>query len=196
MKNISILINVVLLVLVGILFWLHFSSQKPNDIKKPAMQTGNNTPSFKVAYFIMDSLDGGYEKVKDARKESALREENLNNDMDALGKKLKQQAADFDTRFKAGKITQAEFEAQLRQMDNTYTLQRRDGEQKLMEANTKKMGEIKKEVEDFLKEYNVNKGYTYIFAYDATSPFYYCDSTYDITREVLDGLNQRYKKKP
>jgi outer membrane protein len=55
---------------------------------------------------------------------------------------------------------------------------------------------IRKKIEDFLKDYNTKqKSYSFIFAYDPSSFIYYKDTLYNITPDLLDGLNAMYKKK-
>jgi outer membrane protein len=53
---------------------------------------------------------------------------------------------------------------------------------------------IKKKIEDFLKEYNKAKYYSYILVYDPGF-IYYKDETYNITADVIKGLNEEYRKK-
>ncbi|HUN04840.1 MAG TPA: OmpH family outer membrane protein, partial [Niabella sp.] len=51
---------------------------------------------------------------------------------------------------------------------------------------------LKKKIEDFLKEFNADNTYSFIFAYEP-GLFYYKDTAYDITNEVLKGLNEKQK---
>ena len=67
-------------------------------------------------------------------------------------------------------------------------------DQEYQDFYMRKMKEVKTRIEDYLKEYNAKKGYTYIFAYEP-GLFYYRDTTYNITGDVLKGLNEQYKKK-
>jgi outer membrane protein len=57
------------------------------------------------------------------------------------------------------------------------------------------MQKVNKTIEDYLKEFNKDKGYTYILGYQEGT-IYYKDTSFDITGSVLKGLNERYKKKP
>ena len=54
------------------------------------------------------------------------------------------------------------------------------------------MKEIKQKIEDFVKDYNVSKNYSYIVA-EEPGLFYYKDSVYNITADVIRGLNDKYK---
>ena len=65
----------------------------------------------------------------------------------------------------------------------------------MAKQNGEIMTDIKTRIENYLKEYNKQKTYSFIFAYDPTSIIYYKDSVYNITNDVVDGLNAGYKKK-
>ena len=54
--------------------------------------------------------------------------------------------------------------------------------------------DIKLKIETFLKEYNRDNRFAYILAY-MPELIYYRDSTNDITKDLLKGLNDSYKKK-
>jgi outer membrane protein len=56
----------------------------------------------------------------------------------------------------------------------------------------RRMKDVKTKIEDFLKEYNKEKNYSYIVSYEQ-GLFYYKDSVYNITADVIKGLNGIYK---
>ena len=58
----------------------------------------------------------------------------------------------------------------------------------------KRLQDVKRKVEDYLKEYNKDKGYSYVLT---SSPdlIYLKDSVYNITSDLIKGLNNQYKKK-
>ena len=61
------------------------------------------------------------------------------------------------------------------------------------DESLKKMQQIKMKIEDFLKLYNKDKNYAYILS-SSSNIIYYKDSTYNITTELISGLNEAYKK--
>ena len=68
-------------------------------------------------------------------------------------------------------------------------------DQEYSNFTVEKMRDIKTTIRDFLKEYNRNKNYSYIFSYgEADGLFYYKDSAYNITADVIKGLNARHKE--
>ena len=58
----------------------------------------------------------------------------------------------------------------------------------------RRQNEIKSKIETFLKEYNRTKDYSYSVSYEQAL-FYYKDTAYNITADVVKGLNERYKTK-
>ncbi|MDQ3278599.1 MAG: OmpH family outer membrane protein, partial [Bacteroidota bacterium] len=66
--------------------------------------------------------------------------------------------------------------------------------QKYQDLYMRKMQDVKAKVEEYLKEYNKDKGYSYILAYEPGFIFYR-DSALNITADLIAGLNQKYKKK-
>jgi outer membrane protein len=57
------------------------------------------------------------------------------------------------------------------------------------------MEELRNKMNDFLEEYNKKAKYSFIFSYSAgMNVLFYKDSAYNITAEVVEGLNQSYKK--
>ena len=94
-------------------------------------------------------------------------------------------------------MTQAQSEAasqELKNMDDQMKARKQNLDQEYSEFTVKKMKDIKGRIEDFLKEYNKNKQYSYIVSYEQ-GLFYYKDSVYNITQDVIKGLNESYTKK-
>ena len=68
MKNILLVINIILLGLVGYLYFLHFQNKKGNvtqEVKSAA--PGNLTEKSRVAYIDLDSLQNNYTYYKKSR---------------------------------------------------------------------------------------------------------------------------------
>ena len=54
--------------------------------------------------------------------------------------------------------------------------------------------DVHKKISEYLKEYNKNKGFNYIITSEE-SLIYYKDTVYNITKDVIAGLNADYKAK-
>lgn len=199
MKNASLVLNLVLLVAVAVLFYLHFSSVKKADAVPPATATNTSGAvhkgDFRIAYFEMDSIQNSFGAVKDVRAELSKEETRLSNELAQLQKSYNDKFTQYQSQAKT--MSSVESEAANRdimQMQQKFAAAKQQMEQRLQDLSVRKTQEIKSKVEDFLKEYNKDKGYAYIFAHEPAFMFYR-DSTYDITADVVKGLNEKYKKK-
>ncbi len=195
MKSPLLALNIILLILVGVLFYLHFSSSKKTEIKSAATTDANTAGPFKIAYFEMDSIENNYEYLKDVRNELKGKEQGLTSQLNQLKNKYMnkvnkfQQEAQTMTQERQGAIQQDLLQEQ-KMIQNKEQAMGHD----LQDASFKKMQEVNKTIEDFLKEFNKDKTYSYILAYQPGT-IYYKDQRFDITPAVLQGLNNSYRKK-
>ncbi len=194
MKNPLLALNILLLILVGILFYLHFSSNKKPE-RKVAATTGANSGPFKIAYFEMDSIENNYEYLKDVRNELKGKEQSLTTQLTQMKNRYMnkvnkfQQEAQTMTQERQGAIQQDLLQEQKIIQDKEQAVGH-----ELQDASFKRMQEVNKTIEGFLKEFNKDKTYSYILAYQPGT-IYYKDERFDITSAVLQGLNNNYRKK-
>jgi len=199
MKNASLVLNIVLLVAVAVLFYLHFSSNKKSETVKGATVTTNSGSvpkgDFRIAYFEMDSINNGFVLVKDVREELSKEEERINTRLTQMQKTYNDRLMQFQTRGQSMSSEESEkANREIVQMQQRFSTEKQQMEQEMQNKSIRKMQEVKTKVEDYLKEYNKSRGYTYILAYEPGFMFYR-DSTYDITADLVKGLNERHKKK-
>ena len=192
-----IILNVLLLIAVGVLFYLHFSSSKEPRVKTAT----NNQPSSKkdtecrIAYFEMDSIENSFVVVKDVKNELGREEDRINNEMASLEKKYRDKIAQYQSQ--PATMTQVQSEMANRdvlQMQEAIRGKKQELDSKYQDLYMRKMRDVKSKIEDFLKEYNSEKGFSYILAYEP-GLFYYKDTVYNITPDLIKGLNARYTKK-
>ena len=94
-------------------------------------------------------------------------------------------------------MTQAEGEAAQRevaQMQQKFQQRQMSMEQDLKKHQVDVMTDVRNKIENYLKDYNKEKGYAFILSYEPGFMLYYRDSVYDITNDVIKGLNEQYKK--
>ena len=195
MKNISTILSIIALVLIGVLFYFQFS--KGDQQKKVAVKADNNAaPSFAVAYFDIDSLQEHYEYFKDVSGDMKKKESAMNAELNDLTNKYQRTVRKWQE--KGNNITQAEYESAQREVGlQQQQIQQRKGEleQEMQKLQVDRMSELRKQVEEFLKDYNKDKKYAYILSYEPGFIIYYKDSAYNITGDLINGLNQQYKDK-
>jgi len=195
MKNISTILSIIALVLIGVLFYLQFS--KGDQPKKVAVKTDNNVASsFAIAYFDIDSLQEHYEYFKDVSGDMKKKENAMNAELNDLTGKYQRAVKKWQE--KGNNMTQAEYETAQREMGlMNQQFQQRKGEleQEMQKLQVDRMSELRKQVEEFLKDYNKDKKYAYILSYEPGFIIYYKDSAYNITGDLINGLNKQYKDK-
>ena len=195
MKNISTLLSIIALVLIGVLFYFQFA--KGSQPKKEAVKTDNNAaPSFVVAYFDIDSLQEHYEYFKDVSVDMKKKENAMNAELNDLTNKYQRTVRKWQE--KGNNITQPEMESAQREvglLQQQIQQRKAELEQEMQKLQVDRMSELRKQVEEFLKDYNKDRKYAYILSYEPGFIIYYKDSAYNITGDLIAGLNQQYKDK-
>jgi outer membrane protein len=197
MKSGNIIFNAVLLVLVAILFYLHFSSSKHLTIASKESKTAPSEGhgDCRIAYFEMDSLTNSFSMVKDVKSDLAKEEDQMNNELSRLQKLYNDRLAQYQKQGQS--MSQIESERANRdmlQLQESIRGKKQEMDQKYQDLYMRKMQEVKSKIEDFLKEYNKSHGYSYILAYEP-GIIYYRDTIYNITSDLVKGLNAQYSKK-
>ncbi len=201
MKNASLVLNVVLLLAVAMLFYLHFSSVKKDDGGKPIIANGSSAAvkgECRIAYFEMDSINNSFAMVKDVRAELGREEEKMNNELAGMQKRYNDKFTQFQSQVKAGMSAEEsdKINREVVQMQQNFASAKQEMGQRMQNMTMTRMQDVKTKVEDYLKDYNKAKGYSYILAYETGTSFvFYRDSAFDITADLLKGLNAGYKQK-
>ena len=195
MKYISTILSVIALGLIGVLFYqqsnYHAELKKLSDADKKTSGNG-----FRIAYFDMDTLEAHYDYFKDAQATVKGKENAMNMELSSLDRGNQKKVEAW--RQKGGTMTPTETEQaqqEYQAMQQTFQSRKTALEQELYKNTEDLKTNIRRKIEDFLKEYNKQKSYSFIYAYDPSSFIYYKDTIYNITPDLLDGLNAAYKKK-
>jgi outer membrane protein len=196
MKNILLIINIVLILLVGYLYYLHFQNGKSKTVvetKSPASNTIEEKA--KVAYIDLDSLQTNYSYYKKIKADFERKQASANDEITKMQRKFQARAVQLQQ--KAATMSQQE---QANAMEEINKMQQQLQERKqgidndLFDYNSKMKEDILNRIQDFLKVYNKDGRYSYIFSYEPGFMFYK-DSTLNITPDVIAGLNELAEKK-
>jgi outer membrane protein len=190
MKPNSWIVNGVMALAIIVLFVLHFNSNS-TPIKSSALAAGG----VKVAYFEIDSIQNSYNFFKDVK--AALQAKDVENAKQLTALKnafaIKYQELQKNGQF----LSQAEIGArqqELAQLEKNYTNREQQLASEMQEESFKRLQEVKQKIEAFLVSYNKNKEFAYIFSSNPDL-MYYKDTAYDITADIVKGLNAEYKPK-
>jgi outer membrane protein len=197
MNRFATLLSILSLVLVGVLYYFHFTREGHSKLSVNSKRSDTavvETDQFKMAYFEMDSVDNNYEYVKYIREALRKKESDLNMTLNNLKSGYQKKIAEWQK--KGSNISQAESDAMNReyqQMQVTFENRQKQLTDEYESEKYKMYVDANKRIAEYLKEYNKDKGFHYIVA-DQANLFYYKDTVYNITREVIDGLNALYKQ--
>lgn len=156
---------------------------------------GSGTPaaaSFKIAYVDLDSLEAHFEYFKEKRALLEQKQQQMDNQLKGKARALQSEYEDLQRR--ASTLTQEQGEAAQRSL-MTKQQQLEQEAQNLRatytEQETKFNEELQKRLDDFLKSFNSDKRFAYIFSYRSTaSNILYKDPAYDVTPDVIKGMNE------
>jgi outer membrane protein len=190
MKSIAWVVNGVLAVAIIVLYVLHF-----NGNNTPMKSSAAGASGTKIAYFEIDSIQNNYEFFKEVK--SALQVKDMDNAKQLTALKNAYIAKYQDLQKNGQYLSQAEVgsrQQELVQAEKNYTNKEQQLSQELQEESFKRLQEVKKKIELYLQNYNKNKTFAYIFSSNADL-MYYKDTAYDITADIIKGLNAEYKPK-
>jgi len=199
MKNGLIIWNVILSLVAGYFLFTQFGSKKKkasSSVQTTVNDTSSNT-QFRIAYFEMDSVATNFKLAKEFKAEVMNKEEQINAEMDDLGKKLQQRYTYYQNKAQAGSLSQAESETaslELKKMKEDMDNRKQQLDQDYSDFILRGQNDIKNKIKGFIKEYNKARVYTYIVS-DDPGLFYYQDTVYNITPDVIRGLNELYKSR-
>ena len=199
MKNGMLIWNIALTAVVGLLLFLSFGgNKKVNSIKTAASDSLNLENPTRIAYIDMDSVQENYKYAKDFLDE-IKRQENANNlEMEKLGDDYQKKLNAYAQQDQAAGLPQLSdaHQQELMAIQKRITDRKQTLEQDYIKYVNQNELKLRNNIKDFLKEFNKNRKYSYIMSYEDRM-FYYVDTVYNITTEVIRGLNEEYKtKKP
>lgn len=194
MNKIATILGVLSLVLIAVLFFMFFNHTE--QLKRISLNEEKKTGSFfKIAYFDIDSLEVHYNYFKDELDSVKAQENAMNTELSGMEKKYQKRISELQQ--KGSAMTPSETEQanqEFAAMQQNYQNRKQTLQEELYKSDEEVKSRIKTKIEDFLKEYNKTKNFSYIFMYEANSFIYYRDTVFNITQDLVDGLNATYKK--
>ncbi len=197
MKNLSFILNIVLLIAVAVLYYLHFSDSKSTEQAiSPALQVAKDLPSVPggIVFVNSDSLLDNYAYFKKKKSELESKQERIKNELESESTNLQKDAAEYQE--KAPGMTDLQ-----RQQTEEQLMAR---QQKLMDKKDMLLGQLDEEknksseelytrVASFIRSMNVNNKYNFVLGYSKGGGILFANDSLDITHQVIQGLNQEYE---
>jgi outer membrane protein len=186
--------NVVLTAAAGYLFYANFSrkNDKPTVVKQVDESNQKALAPFRIAYFEMDSVEAHFDMVKDVKAEIGKKDEEYTNQLSRIDMTYNNEYNKLANSAKSQQEVEAA-QNQLRVLSENLRTQKQEIDQKYQNFVMLQNLNVKKKIEEFLAEYNKDRNYSYIVSYEQ-GLFYYKDTAYNITADLIKGLNESYKK--
>lgn len=204
MKNISLVLNGVLLVAVAVLFYLHFSSGSPsaaeasaNDtLPKLKMDLPADLASKKILFINPDTINKYYIPIANTKKEVEQQVAAYQNTLSAKEQAYQNSYMTAEKMYAEGKISEAQMpqlQADLQKLEREYMASKNSFEayqNKVMQDQNKML----EEVTAYFKEYSKKNGIDYILV-SGNGSIAYGNEDLDISKEMVKALNDMYNEK-
>ena len=200
MKNGLLVWNVILTLVAGYLLYAQFSKKGNGKVaeKTAAKDSLSINKPFRIAYFEMDSVQANTQLVKEVQGEIEKREKEYTGQLSQYESAYRNKLQEYQQKEKAGTMTtQADYEkaqVDLKQLEDRLKSKRQELDQQYQDFVMRSQLSLKKSIEEFVAKYNETKQYSYIVSYEQ-GLFYYKDTLYNITTDIIKGLNDEYKSK-
>jgi outer membrane protein len=203
MNKLSPVLNIILIIAVAVLFYLQFSgdgasekstSKSKSETTEEAFQSYNQ---LRVAYVDIDSLLADYQMYQDKRDEFLEDQTNSQAKLESKSRELQSEFQDLREKLNKGLITRAKAqmmqqelgqkEQQLYQMRDNITSELAEKEQVIYR-------QVLNSIMEYLDDYAADNNYHYVLSYSFGGPLLYSADKFNVTEDVLKGLNKAYEK--
>jgi outer membrane protein len=150
------------------------------------------TPTGKIAYVDMDTLEAKYDYLKAKKAELEKKTAALDAEVGKMAQNLQNEYAAFQKKAQAGTLTQAEGEAgqkRLGEMQQNIETRRQTLGAQLMKEQEAFTKDLQSRLDAYLLKYNADKGYDYILSYAKGGSILFANKALDITADVIKGMN-------
>lgn len=179
------------------------SCDKKEAPKGTAIKTSNQvanseTSGNTLAYVEVDSLLTQYEFCIKEKAALEAKSKQYEAQINAKMSQFQKASVDFQQKVQSGAFTsQAQGEAaqqRLIRLQQEGAKLQQDVQQRMLKAQEKFNKTLRDSVQSFLKDYNREKHYDMIISKQGDNVLYANDKL-DITKEIVDGLNKRFKNR-
>ena len=184
------------LALAMVLMFAQCTENKTNESSNAAPAAVGGPVNMKIAYVEIDSLLTKYRFWNDLNGMMIQKEENIRTTLNEKAKELDKEMREFQRKLENNGFASRERAEQ----ENMRIAQKQRDLQQLQEKltselqteNQKNSLQLRDSINSFLKIYNKDKGYSLIISNTGFDNLLYADQAFNITSEIVEGLNARY----
>ena len=199
MQRFNTIINIVLLIAVGFLFWTFYSAHSDSNKKMDGNTVAKNLDKqenggVRIAYIDTDSLVAKYDYHLELRSKLEKKAKALESDLAKKSQVFQENVQLLEQQ--AGSMSQEQLQAS--QMDLQQSQQRliayRDEKAQELQLEEQQLNLlIKVDMDDILDDMREEFNIDFILSYDPSSILLDANEEYNITEIVAERLNEKYR---
>lgn len=190
MKNLSLALNIILLIAVGVLFYLFFSNTKQAS---PVEEDAKPSTEYSVAYINADSVLKNYQFFKEMQQKLQEKSQQLEKEYQSRAQGLQKEVNEYQQNVNNLTIGQAKaLEEDLMKKQQNLRVYQEGLTQQLMKEEEKVNKELFDKISSFLKKYSQENDLQMVVKFNPGSDVLYATEGMDITQSVITGLNDQY----
>lgn len=201
MKNLSIVLNAILIIAVALLYFMFFSLKKQNNqsthtAQQPIVFDSAAASKMSMVFVNTDSLLSQYQLAIDLNDQLVKKQKISKANLESKAASFEKEAAAFQEKVQRnGFLSQQSAEAQQQElMKKQQSLQQLEYD--LTTQLGKEQQELNRQLYDsivnFLKIYNQKYNYQFILGHTPGGGLLYANENLDITETIIKELNNRY----
>jgi outer membrane protein len=197
MKNLSLSLNIVLFIGLGVLYFLHFNTESVDN--KNITNVTTSSSELKIAYVNIDSVVANYNLAKELNGSLMKKQSNMKSKLEKDAKEFEKDAQIFQD-----KIQRGIFLTQERAQEAQQKLAMRQQELQKLEYDYSNQLAIEQQsmnkqlfdsINSYILEYNTPEKFQVIFGHSTGGSLLYGAEQLNITNDIIDGLNSKYESK-
>lgn len=195
MKKLSALLFILLFLGLAILYILHFTGNKKKSISEqdtvPAQVSSEG-----IAFVNIDSVIMNFDMFFDRREELMEKQKKAEDELNVKGTRYERDAKDFQEKVTKGLVTRAtaaEMEQGLLKQQQDLIALRDNLQTNLLEEEQVMNRQIIDYITTYLEENRDKFTFQYVLGKSFGSVVLYGDPAMDITKQITDAINLKYK---
>ncbi|MEE4196825.1 MAG: OmpH family outer membrane protein [Bacteroidales bacterium] len=202
MKKTSLWINIILILAVAGIYVLHFTGERI-ETKADSSDAQENVEgevldrNYSIAYVNIDTIISEYQFFVDKRADLNEKMGESEAELQLQSRNFEREVRDFQEQLNKGLITRTKaqmLQQELAQKEQQLYATRDNIAQQLSEEEQVMLRQGLDRIMKYLENYNKEHNYRYVLSKTFGSQVLYADKSLNITRDVLNGLNEQYQE--
>ncbi len=150
----------------------------------------------KIAYVNIDSLEANYSYLKVKQNELEQKQKQIQNELQRMNTQFQNKLSNMQKKYSEGTLSADEAEKtekELGTMQERFEKRQMEAQKEIMTLQEKLLRDLQDRLNTFIKTYNADKKYAYVLSYGDGGSILYADPQYDITEDVIKGMNAEEK---